>query len=95
MTRPYLTPIGLPAVAVKVIDLPADSYRLARLPDQPVAYCARPRLAPGMVLFALVATLAITAAFPGREAVARRNFDSSEVRLAAAMIDLGPFGVRP
>jgi hypothetical protein len=79
MTCPIHAPTGLPcaAAAISIIDLPAHSYRI-RAGGQPLAYRRAPRLAPGVVLIAIVATLGITANFPGHEHGGREVFDASD-----------------
>ena len=95
MTHPILTPICLPAAAaVNTIDLPAHNYR-TRVDCPPIAYRKASRLPPGVVLLAIVATLVVTAIFPGTKLTSYRDFDSSELRLAAAMLGMGSYDVRP
>jgi hypothetical protein len=96
MTRPIHAPTCLPcaAAAINIIDLPVHNYRI-RLIGKPLAYRRAPRLAPGVVLIAIVATLGITASFPGHKQEARQVFDSSKVSLAAAMLDIGNYDGRP
>jgi hypothetical protein len=95
MTRPILTPIRLPAAAaVNTIDLPAHNYR-TRVDGPPIAYRRASRLPPGGVLLAIVATLVVTAILHGTKLTSYRGFDSSELRLAAAMLDIVSYDVRP
>ena len=96
MTRPILAPTRLPCAvaAINIIDLPVHNYRI-RIGGQPLAYRRAPRLAPGVVLIAIVAALGITANIPGHKQEARQVFDSSKVSLAAAMLDIGNYDVRP